>query len=85
METYWILSILFTVFISASIYFLMKDSDEIYKELKNFENRAMYGPKEDIVNLRKELFEYKKCWHKYHYLTMHKIFAIVDARQRYKV
>lgn len=76
--------ILYVLFISVGMYYLVRDSNKIHKELKNFENRAMYGPKEDIPNLRKELFEYQKCWHKYHVLTMHKIFAIVDARQRYE-
>lgn len=79
-----IIPILFVVCLSVGIYFLVKDSDKIFEDLESFEHRASYGPKEDISNLRKELFDYKKCWHKFHYLKMNKIFAIVDARQKWE-
>lgn len=75
--------ILVIVFLISG-YFLIRDSDKIHEELKSFEHRASYGPKEDISNLRKELFNYKKCWHKFHYLKMNKVFAIVDARQKWE-
>lgn len=66
------------------VFWLKHDSDKIHEELLDFECRAMFKPKETIPQLRKELFDYKKCWHKYHYLKMNKIFAIVDARQKWE-
>lgn len=79
-----IFPVLFIILILIGVYWLVTDSDKIYSELELFEKRAMYGPKEEIVNLRKELFDYKKGWHKFHFVKMNKIFAIIDARQRYE-
>lgn len=64
--------------------FLKRDSDKIYKELKDYEHRAMYGDKSDIPELRIQLWEYKKAWHRFHVEKIIKILAITDARQRWE-
>jgi hypothetical protein len=65
-------------------YWLINDSNKVWKDLREFENRAMYGDKNNLVNIRYQLFDYKKAWHKFHCLKMNKIFAIIDARQKWE-
>ena len=78
-----IIAVIFIFAIFAAIY-LKRSSDKVWKDLEQFEHRAMYGPKCDIVTLRYEMWDYKGCFHWGHTEYLKSIWKITDARQRYE-